>query len=505
MIGKELTDNQIGNLADPELKKYFRKATKSGLMGVTVVVIAVVIGMERGQFTFINLLWAFLMLMGCAFRWYHATKLFPQKDDSKTSIKQWQIQLHLYATYSGILWVALPILNPEIMTNITGAYTVILLGILTGGVYSLNRFFWAYILYSLPIGTFMVWFHANSGYLEGKILAGLICAFILAALSYARNTQIVYKDSYDLRNKNFELIEKLEKQAADLKVQKNKAEFANEEKSKFLAAASHDLRQPLHALGFYLSALNKHVKKGKGEEIIGKSEKSLDSLNDLLNALIGISQLDAGDIDISPMHFQLGNAIDPLIEEMQIAANQKDIKIDADTNNETAFCDQILLNRSIRNIILNAIKHAECSKISIKTEVTGKTDDLICITISDNGKGIPEDQLDAIFEEFHQIDNEGKDRRKGLGLGLAIVKRIAELQGHTITASSSDKGASFQLTLPRGNESFIVKINNKQSVSDIDKVNNILFIDDETDVLDSVALTLHYHFRLQPCRQRNRR
>jgi len=490
MFNKPLTEAQRANITDGELRKYFINASLNGVAGVMVVVLSVLFGIERASFSLTNTLWGAAMLAFCAFRIYHSTIMFPKPDADEKSIIHWQRLLHIYALVVGLLWVCLPLFNIEVMTRIPGVYTAILLGILTGGVFSLNRFFWAYILYTVPIGIYLIGYHYLTGGADGKVLALLIFMFMGAAIIYARKTRDIYSQAFELRTRNDGLISTLEKKKIDLEVAKNKAELANQEKSKFLAAASHDIRQPLHALGFYLSAMGKHIEGDKGSEILSKSESSLNSLNELLNALIGISQLDAGDVEISPKHIKLKETLEPLCDELQVSANIKGIKVELNANNEVVHCDEILLKRSIRNLVINAIKHSGCNNVIVESRVAKNSQDFVEIEVSDNGTGMPQDHLETIFKNFEQLENEQRDRSQGHGLGLAIVQRLAFLQGHKIQASSSEKGTTFTLSIARGNEDFVIKDRSNQGAEGQIKQDNILVIDDELPVLDSVALTL---------------
>lgn len=228
---------------------------------------------------------------------------------------------------------------------------------------------------------------------------------------------------------------------------KEEAELANLAKSKFLAAASHDLRQPMQSLFLFAAALASHVHSERGQNTLALLERGLETLKALLDSLLDVSRLDAG--AIQP---EIGDVpLNVLIRDIEGAyvpvAHSKGILLTADTSCEAEVrTDPMLLGRMIRNLVENAIRYTKAGEIRIGCHPAG---DSVRIEVSDTGIGIPREQLDQIFEEFHQVGNPERDRNQGLGLGLAIVRRLSGILGHPVEVRSElGKGSSFSITVP---------------------------------------------------------
>ena len=238
-----------------------------------------------------------------------------------------------------------------------------------------------------------------------------------------------------------------------LRSAKEEAERANASKSRFLAAASHDLRQPLQAIQLYLSVLERTSLDSKARDVTSRMAASLDTMGELLDTLLDISRLDRGvvepEIDDVPLH----NLLRGLYSSNLRQAEEKGLTLTLTGTDAVACTDPGLLARIVDNLITNAIRYTESGGVTVSTAIDG---DRVRITVSDTGVGIPEDQLDRVFEEYHQLDNAVRDRRKGLGLGLAIVKLLSELLDHPITVTSEvGRGSAFQVSVPCSSESAV--------------------------------------------------
>ena len=294
---------------------------------------------------------------------------------------------------------------------------------------------------------------------------------------------LLQKSSRDLIDKNIDLINKLV-------IEKENAERSNKEKTHFIANASHDLRQPLHALGLYLDSLGNEGSKEKKKQVLEKSKSSLKSLDDLFSSLLDISNIDAGAITIAPLHFRVNQLFEQILDQIKGNANEKNIHIETQVyTDQIVFCDPLLTARCLRNVAINAIKHADCTELKIQCTALKNA---IQISIIDNGKGIAEENLGKIFQEFEQLDNPNRDRQKGLGLGLTIVKRLLELQGYPFRMTSSiGNGTTFSFKLPLGSEQYVSNIiYREKNERKIDFIKSILVIDDEQQVLDGMNLIL---------------
>jgi two-component system, sensor histidine kinase len=226
---------------------------------------------------------------------------------------------------------------------------------------------------------------------------------------------------------------------------KQAAERANKANTAFLAAASHDLRQPVQALSLLNGALRRTVKDARALEMIESQERSLTAMTNLLNSLLDISRLDAGVIMPEFEEFPMQRLIDRLAPEFGRQAKQKGLQFDSQPCMALVRSDPNLLSEIIQNLVSNAIRYTEKGKVSMTCSPRGES----CrIEVRDTGIGIGEDQLENIFQEFHQIRAPGGNK-EGFGLGLAIVRRLGDLLGHEISVESEvGKGSCFMLSLP---------------------------------------------------------
>ena len=224
------------------------------------------------------------------------------------------------------------------------------------------------------------------------------------------------------------------------------AERANKANTAFLAAASHDLRQPVQALALLNGALRRTVKDELSLEMIQSQQNSLDAMTNLLNSLLDISRLDAGKVEPEFEDFRIQRLIDRLHAEFSRQARQKGLQFEADACEQVVIrSDPNLLGEIIQNFVSNAIRYTDQGAVSLTCRAAGHE---LWIDVTDTGIGIDAAQLDEIFQEFHQIKNPGLET-EGFGLGLAIVKRLAELLGHRIQVESSvGQGSTFSVCLP---------------------------------------------------------
>lgn len=241
-------------------------------------------------------------------------------------------------------------------------------------------------------------------------------------------------------------ISDLIKREQTLEKARKDAERANVAKTRFLAAASHDLRQPIHALGLFFAELSDRVYSPDTALVIGQVEDSISAINSMLNALLDVSKLDAGVVKPTIEPVALSELFGRLQAEFQPIALENHNELRIRPALAIVNTDPAMLDRMLRNLIGNALRYTENGRIVVAARPRGQH---IEIQILDNGAGIPEDQLDEIFVEFHQLKNPARDRRQGLGLGLAIVKRLSVLLHHEIRVTSRlGKGSCFSIILP---------------------------------------------------------
>ena len=262
---------------------------------------------------------------------------------------------------------------------------------------------------------------------------------------------------------------------------------ANRAKSRFLAAASHDLRQPIQTLNLLNRAAKSAATDAAHQDIIEKQQKSLDSMSNLLNALLNISKLEAGIVKPDITDCKVQNIFETLNAAFEAQAKDKGLDLIIDACHGVARSDARLLTQILENLIANAIRYTRVGLVRLRCvhDVPG-----IRIEVMDTGLGIPADELACIFDEFHQV-NSGSSRPEGLGLGLSIVKRTAELLGCSVGVESSlGKGSSFYVDVPAGTLSGIESTQTEQREIMAATGGRVLIVDDEPAIVDATSMLL---------------
>jgi two-component system, sensor histidine kinase len=359
---------------------------------------------------------------------------------------------------------------------------IIVIAMVANAVASLSSIPSAYLAFTLPVMTMMIGrVMVESSDYQLLTVNGII--FLITVLLFSRTHFKSIIESITLRIENKALLENL----TELK---DIAEAANIDKSRFLAAASHDLRQPVHALGLLLEALESRA-DGKPEDLFFSINKSVGNLKELFDALLDISRLDAGTVDTNLCHFSLTQLLADLETDYPLEARREGVNFNiAIGESEVIYSDPILLKRVISNLLNNAIRYTEQGSISINVE---KRQNTFLLAVNDTGCGIKEEDQREIFLEFFQVDNPERDRNNGLGLGLAIAKRISKLLSFNIRLESSlGIGSTFTLELESGDPSEVV-IAQPPSTYTEQNFNGlkVLIIDDEADVLGAMTSTLN--------------
>jgi two-component system CheB/CheR fusion protein len=226
------------------------------------------------------------------------------------------------------------------------------------------------------------------------------------------------------------------------------AEQANLGKSRFLAAASHDLRQPLQTLSLLRGILAKRIKDESGSRLVAKLDETLSAMSGMLNTLLDINQLEAGIVRPEIVEFPIGSLLDRLKTEFSYHVTAKQLGWRVVTSSLNVRSDPRLLEQTLRNLLANAVKYTEHGKVLLGCRQRGNK---LRVEVWDTGIGIPAGQLQAIFEEFHQLDNDARERNRGLGLGLSIVQRISDLLGYAVDVRSwPNRGSVFAVEVPLG-------------------------------------------------------
>lgn len=245
-----------------------------------------------------------------------------------------------------------------------------------------------------------------------------------------------------------ELEQRVASVTAELRDKKNEAEDATRAKSRFLAAASHDLRQPTHALGMFVARLGQLPLDAATRQLVDSVEDSVRAMQDLLDDLLDVSRLDAGAVTVNLRPVSLQAVLNLVQTALGPLATEKDLRLRFRPTQLWVMTDASLLHRIVMNLVHNALRYTETGTVLVACRLVEEGTS-VRLEVWDSGVGIsPEHQAD-IFKEFYQVGNTGRDRAYGLGLGLNIVERSASLLAHTLDLRSAPgRGSRFSITLP---------------------------------------------------------
>jgi two-component system CheB/CheR fusion protein len=271
-----------------------------------------------------------------------------------------------------------------------------------------------------------------------------------------------------------------------LELAKQQAERANAAKSRFLAAASHDLRQPLQTLHLLQGLLTKVVEGEGTQKLIARFDQTLAGMSDMLNTLLDINQIDSGSVRVEKVTFPVNDLLDVLRDEFTCHAEDKNVSLHVLPCSLLIHSDPRLLEQMIRNLLSNALKYTKRGKVLLGCR---RRNGMLSIEVCDTGSGIPGEELDSIFEEYHQLDNAARERSQGLGLGLSIVKGLGNLLDHRIRVRSQPgRGTVFgvELILPERTAANQLEHNRRLDEPRLETVRHaaILIIEDDPQVRD---------------------
>jgi two-component system, sensor histidine kinase len=316
------------------------------------------------------------------------------------------------------------------------------------------------------------WMAAQGDWLHW-VLALIILAWLYATTDQARRYGAQFEESVRLRFENEDLI-------ARLRGEKLIAEEASSAKSRFLAAASHDLRQPVHALTLFVAALRPRVKDGDANRLLDHIDSSVQAMGGLFNGLLDISRLDAGVVEVNAQSFALQPMLERICRDFAADAQAKKLELELRPTKAAVYSDPLLVERIVRNILANAIAYTDEGRVLVACRARGQT---LAVQVWDTGRGIPESEQGQIFKEFYQVGNPERDRSKGVGLGLAIVRRLTALLGHPLDLKSRPgKGSVFTLELPTTDAAISVAPISAAEAGDTAVSGLVLVVDDEATI-----------------------
>lgn len=353
------------------------------------------------------------------------------------------------AGISGMLWG-----STALLLFISGHHlyqavlTILVFGMTAAAVPMIGSHMPSFYLFALPTLAPFILRNAYEGDTPHYVLSVIAAAIMLGLMSFARDYNRMLIESLRNRFEKQALADRLAVQNVDLEEARVAAEQANRSKTQFFAAASHDLRQPLHAMGLFASALADQVRDPQGAKLISSINGSVQALEALFNELLDISKLDSGVIKPDVTHFALGDMFDRLRDEFATETADKGLRLAITGGTHVVASDAMLLERILRNLISNAVRYTSAGEVTVNA---APGNGMLRIDVRDTGAGIRAGDQERIFEEFLQLENPGRTSKKGLGLGLSIVQRLCNLLGYTIHLDSEyGKGSAFSFEVPVG-------------------------------------------------------
>lgn len=420
-----------------------------------------------------------------------ASRRFFSRARDPRSIMRWAWLAAAFTWISGLLWGTLGWVGFLPDEPIVLSFTVIVLtGLVCGTVPSLSAFppalIGSILVTVLPIAVRCI---TTDSDISGAFLF-LLASLVAINFYYCRITYRMLRETVSLRLENESLV-------GNLQEERDRAQAADRAKTHFLAAASHDLRQPIHALSLLVSTLailgqRGNVASGDARDLAARAKSAVGNLGGLLNALLDISRLDAGIVTIANEAVALRDLFRDLRDEFTADATGRGVQLRVVDSDLLVDSDPMMLRRILNNLLSNAFRYTKTGSIVLGCRRRGNS---VEIQVWDTGCGIPADQQAMVFEEFVQLQNPARDRTQGLGLGLAIVRRTAELLQHPLRlVSYPGRGSMFSITVPKARP-ITSPLQLSRSLPAAGIAAGIMLVEDEKDVLDAMTglLTLEGH------------
>jgi len=351
----------------------------------------------------------------------------------------------------------------------------------------------AFYAYSIPLIGALALAWSLDADAEGVWNAVLLVLLTVIQAVFVRENERVLRESYEIRYKNERLLHQLELERQAVIRERDRAEEANHAKSRFLAAASHDLRQPLHTVSLFSAALALQKTDPRSQQLGREIGTAIQSLGSLLDALLDISKLDADAVRPEPSRFALEKFLTRIAADLQPLALQKRLSLQVEATEHVPIeTDVVLFERIVRNLADNALKYTMHGGLRLEAR---RSDGRAMLVVADTGQGIPREEQERVFEEFYQLSNPERDRSRGIGLGLAIVRRLTNLLAIEITMDSEvGRGTRFVLSLPLA----MPQAADAESASSLPAASEdltlpearVLVVDDETSVREGMRSLL---------------
>lgn len=391
-------------------------------------------------------------------------------------VNGWLISTYLHAALWGLL--ALVLYRPGSAEAEAILHTTLVAIAMGGGVRlpGFPKALYAWLL--LVLGPLVIR-DLLSGNTHLLLMALLVILIGVYSLLSGRNQSQALIEIERQRRRNAELLEALKVEHERSETAVKSLEEASIAKTRFFAAANHDLRQPLHAMGLLLHTLPPESLEMPHRETVQRLSHCIDGMSEVVDGLLEMARLDSGQWAPQWTTFDAGAAIQECCKPYEAAARSKGQTFSTDTTVAYVRSDRSLFMRVLSNLVANAIRYTPKGSVAIIATVT---DGQLHVSIEDSGIGIEAEHLPRIFEEFYQAGNPSRDRRQGLGLGLATVKRLSDLLSLSVSVRSSPGvGSVFSLTLPLASADDATPSSNGTQDVSLVSVRRVLVIEDDPD------------------------
>lgn len=440
----------------------------------------------------IPMLATIFLIYATLFWWLTFYWRYKRENPPATDAMQWADGATLRTATLGCCWGAysLVIFVPDSLAY-QGFVVAFMYGLAAGAAVADGPHYRTFVAFAVPtlLPVCLRCFFEVTPASMGVGMAGIVGLLynLYAGLNYYRITATSIQTRFD----NIELVQELEQQKTLAEYARTEADIANLSKSRFLAAASHDLRQPVHALGLFASVAKRLTAEPERELVIDQIEASVGSLTALFNSLLDISRLDAGVLQPQIKTMLLAPMLQRLVSEYAAVADEKKIELRFRCSSLAIHTDPLLFEQITRNLMSNALRYTESGGVLITGRKRGGC---ARIEVWDTGIGIPREKQAQVFDEFYQIGNPERDRRHGVGLGLSIVKRITALLQHPMHLTSRvGRGSRFSIDVPlEANPIEEIPLSSREDYDNESVLFGvvIIVIDDEVDILVAISLLL---------------
>ncbi len=484
---KGLNDALEGKLQQEQIKTLYLQ-WKTMIAGCAFVVVITTATLWNFVDKRIVLAWAIANIVFLAFR---ARSILAELNRANQNVAEADIQFgkqaivryRFYSFTNSLLWGLVPLLL------FVDNFAIFSIAALTHGGYVAAavsatasydlKAFYAFVFPATVLWVIGLIVNGGNDYLIHSVLFSI---YPLIMTVFAMRINQAFKEQILLRLENANLNHNLRKQ-------RDRAENAMHEKNRFLAAASHDLRQPVHTLGLFVASLEAYLTDEKPRVLLEKIRQTTDNMGSLFHSLLDLSKLDADVVQNHPSHMTIKPLLNMLASEYQEQADRKQLSIKVDCpSGLVCYVDPSLLERILRNLLSNAVNHTSIGGVILSAEKVDAAQ--IVVRCTDTGKGIPVEEQQKIFSEYHQLENPERDRKKGLGLGLAIVRRLCDLMDVELKLDSRPgQGSTFSLVLSSGDPS-MVHSNEVSTDTDGSLRENVIVVDDEEDILTGMRSLL---------------